>query len=48
MGKYEELKEFPEKQFKRLTGVQRGEETKSRNFFSKSRKRKCDRKPKKI
>ena len=23
MGKYEELKEFPEKQFKRLTGVQR-------------------------
>jgi len=24
MGKYEELKEFPEKQFKRLTGVQRG------------------------
>ncbi len=24
MGKYEELKKFPEKQFKRLTGVQRG------------------------
>lgn len=23
MGKYEELKKFPEKQFKRLTGVQR-------------------------
>ena len=23
MGKYEELKEFPEKQFRRLTGVQR-------------------------
>jgi hypothetical protein len=23
MGKYEELKELPEKQFKRLTGVQR-------------------------
>ena len=23
MGKYEELKEFPKKQFKRLTGVQR-------------------------
>jgi hypothetical protein len=24
MGKYEELKKFPEKQFKRLTGLQRG------------------------
>jgi hypothetical protein len=24
MGKYEELKEIPEKQFRRLTGVQRG------------------------
>ena len=24
MGKYEELKEFPEKQFRKLTGVQRG------------------------
>jgi hypothetical protein len=23
MGKYEELKKFPEKQFRRLTGVQR-------------------------
>ena len=23
MGKYEELKEFPEKQFRKLTGVQR-------------------------
>jgi hypothetical protein len=23
MGKYEELKEFPEKQFRRLTGIQR-------------------------
>lgn len=24
MGKYQELKELPEKQFRRLTGVQRG------------------------
>lgn len=39
MGKYEELEEFPEKQFRRLTGVQRGTFKKWYLFYWKLNRR---------